>query len=104
MILNLLLIMMIDTLIVTTGFFDNVEDFIRRRVRFFRLPHIFKCSLCQTWWLCILYLILSHNISLLGVFLSICVAFFSDVFEAFVGLLKGLILYLLEKITNKIDY
>ena len=71
MILQLLLINLIVVLVHLSGFWDNLDDWVSKKFPLHHLPHIFVCGLCQCWWLSLLYCILTGNLTLLGITLSL---------------------------------
>lgn len=85
-----------------SGFIDNLEDYGKRVWgRFFRIPKPFSCELCSTFWLCILYLILTGHFTLIWIAVA-CVAAAST--KVIVPLI-GLAVDFLNKLINTIyDY
>ena len=73
MILNIFIIACICTLIIESGFFDEIE--VRLSKILFRNKHklyfgkIFHCSLCATTWISIAYILLHGELS----FCNLCI-------------------------------
>lgn len=56
--INLLIISIIIALGYNSGFFDNVDEWINKKWKFFHLPYVIKCPFCATHWFCLLYIII----------------------------------------------
>ena len=70
-----------------SGFIDNLEDYGKRVWgRFFRIPKPFSCELCSTFWLCILYLILTGHFTLIWIAVSCLAAASTKVIVPLIGL------------------
>lgn len=59
MIITLLLINIFVVLAHESGFFEYMDDWVSKKWKFHHLPKIVMCALCQTWWLSLLYIILT---------------------------------------------
>lgn len=55
--LDLFYLTCIVTLINDSGFFESVDEYINKRLKFRHLPKIFFCTYCQTFWSAILYVL-----------------------------------------------
>lgn len=70
-----------------SGFIDNLEDYGKRVWgRFFRIPKPFSCELCSTFWLCILYLILTGHFTLIWIAVACVAAASTKVIVPLIGL------------------
>ena len=57
--LNLLIINIIMVLIHESGFIEKMDEMISTRWKFYHLPYPVKCLLCGTWWISLLYIIIT---------------------------------------------
>lgn len=62
---SLLMINAIMTMIHESGFIMYVDDWINEKYKFHHLPYPIRCLLCGTWWLSLLYIIITGQLSLL---------------------------------------
>lgn len=58
-ILALLLINIFVVLAHESGFFEYLDEKVNSKWKFYHLPKIVMCALCQTWWLSLLYIIIT---------------------------------------------
>ena len=83
MILNIFIIACICTLIIESGFFDEIE--IRLSKILFRNKHklyfgkIFHCSLCATTWVSIAYILLHGEFSLINLCIVLLFAYSTNI-------------------------
>ena len=101
MILNLVWIGLIVALVYLSGFWDTLDSYISQRFKFHHIPHILQCSLCQTWWLSLLYIICTGHLTLFNIVLCLVNAHLSKVYIPLWTLLENLLLKIIELI-NKI--
>lgn len=102
MILNLLYICLIVALVFESGFWDALDGYIGEWFGLgYHLPHIFMCALCQCFWLSLLYVILSGNISLFNVVLCLINAHMVNVMIPLFKTVQNIIMKIIELI-NKI--
>lgn len=94
--LTMILIAALVTLVFESGFWDNLDRWVNSKWRFYHLPHLLLCDLCQTWWLCLLYIIISGNLSLLNIVIALAVAHLPQIFSPLFNIVKGYILKLIE--------
>lgn len=92
----MLLVALFVALVFETGWWDNLDRMINERFRFHHLPHLLLCDLCQTWWLCLLYLIVSHNLSLVNVCLALAFSHLPQLIRPLFNLVKGYLLKAIE--------
>lgn len=91
-----------------SGFVDTLKQFIFKcalgkavKYKDFSFKP-FDCSLCATWWACIIYLIICGELSLFLIFVSGMLSLFSGVISQFLMLIRDLITSFIDKIYNKI--
>lgn len=77
--INLLWISLSVALIFNSGFWDALDGYINARFRFYHLPHLLQCALCQTWWLSLLFIIITGNLSLFNIFLCLINAHLANI-------------------------
>lgn len=82
-----------------TGFVDDIEDMIKRRVRFFRIPKPFSCPLCMTWWTNLIYVLVCGP-TLLNVLLALIFALTTEIIPSAWELLKSFYYRVVEDISN----
>lgn len=87
----------------TTDFYDRVTGGIRAALTGgkFRKPFYLKpfcCSLCMTWWSGVVYLLLTHSVSLLALGYVLGLAFFTPTIKDLCLLVRDL----LAKAVNEI--
>lgn len=74
-------------------FGESIEQIIsRRKGKKVTLNKIFKCSLCQTWWTSLLYLIITSNLSILNITFTIFIAINSTIIKDVISLLQDAII------------
>ena len=95
-IVDLLLISGIMTLIYKSGFFEVVDDWISHKYRFYHLPYPFHCCLCGTWWMCLLYIVVTGQVSLLSIFLCLVAAYSTNVLSPLFKLVENFLLKIIE--------
>lgn len=100
MILNLLYISLTVALVFESGFWDTLDGYVNQRFKFRHLPHLLMCALCQCWWLSLLYVILSGNISLPAIVLCLINAHIVEIEMAFVAFVKNLLYKVIELINR----
>lgn len=101
---NLIVIMLIVALIFESGFWDSLDSYVNERFKFHHLPHLLMCPLCQTWWLSLLYITVTGNLSLFNILLCIINAHLVDFMPAIIGLIKNIVFKLIDIINNVVDY
>lgn len=66
------------------------------------LPKIFRCSLCQTWWLCLAYCIIYGSFNVECIFVSIMLAIFAEDIGNVITFLKDVLVGIFKVITDKL--
>lgn len=57
--INLLIIAWLCVFVIDfSGFIDEIEKLMKRMHPLFRVPKPFSCSLCMTWWMSLVYLLI----------------------------------------------
>lgn len=90
-IINLLIITTIICFIVDlSGFIQEMEGILSKWLRFkVHIPKPFDCSLCQVWWINLIYLIIIHQFTLPYILIVSLLSFFSKN-------ISGLLLFIRE--------
>lgn len=94
--LNLLIINIIVVLVHESGFISYMDDLISNKYKFYHLPYPIKCALCTTWWLSLLYIIITGNLSLLMIAVCLLNAHLTKITQPIYRLLENLVLKLIE--------
>lgn len=90
--MNVLLIAVIVSLIYGTGFFEEMDNWVNKHWKLCHLPKIIMCPNCATWWLCLIYIIVTGQFNLPMLLLCITMWYLSPLFSN--------IMYLLIDILN----
>lgn len=102
MIVELLLISAVVMMIFESGWWDNMDEFVNRKFKFHHLPKIFVCQFCQTFWLSLLWLFFTYEISVLSVFLALLNANVGEILLPLFKLLKGALNKVIEWMISKL--
>lgn len=102
MIVELLLISSVVMMIFESGWWDNMDEFVNRKFKFHHLPKIFVCQFCQTFWLSLLWLFFTYEISVLSVFLALLNANVGEILLPLFKLLKGALNKVIEWMISKL--
>ena len=102
MIVELLLISVVVMMIFESGWWDNMDEFVNRKFKFHHLPKIFVCQFCQTFWLSLLWLFFTYEISVLSVFLALLNANVGEILLPLFKLLKGALNKVIEWMISKL--
>lgn len=102
MIIELLLISAVVMMIFESGWWDNMDEFVNRKFKFYHLPKIFVCQFCQTFWLSLLWLFFTYEISVLSVFLALLNANVGEILLPLFKLLKGALNKVIEWMISKL--
>lgn len=86
--IEVFIISAIVALIHNSGFWDNLDAWVNRKFKFYHLPHILLCALCQTWWLSLLFIIITGQVTVFNIFVCLIAAHASDLFMGVFGVLK----------------
>lgn len=95
MYVDLILISILVALVFESGFWDSLDEEINKRFKFHHLPHLLRCGYCQTWWLTLLYILITGNLSLFNICICLLIANLNEFWIALIGIVKGYIRMLL---------
>lgn len=98
--LNLLFINLFVVLVHEAGFFETLDTMINERHKFYHLPYIFMCALCQTFWLSILYLIIAGPFNLFTITIALINAHLTKITQPLYKLIENILLKLISKINE----
>lgn len=96
MYIDLIIMSLIVALVFESGFWDSLDEYINKRFKFYHLPHLLMCQLCQTWWLTLLYILVTGNFSLFNICVCLFIAYMGDIWRPILNLIKGYLLKLIE--------
>lgn len=109
-ILNIFLINLICIIIIDQAKFpDEIKKIIAKWVSNGKREDVdyslkpLDCSLCSTFWLSIIYLIISGNLSLLTIAISLLISNFSKITNDFITLIMDILTKIIYKIYDKIE-
>lgn len=90
---NLLIINIIMVLIHESGFITNIDEMINKKWKFHHLPYPVRCLLCGTWWISLLYIILTPGaFTLLNILLCLLNAHLTEITQGIWRTIKTLIM------------
>ena len=96
LIFNLLWINLIMVLIHESGFIENIDEWINDKYKFYHLPYPIRCCLCGTWWISLLFIIITGQLSLLAVVLCLLNAHLTKITQPLYRLAENLMLKIIE--------
>lgn len=104
MLLNLFAILFICVTVTDRfNFFENFSGEIHRLLTGnttpAQLPYVLRCSLCQTFWLGLLYILFTHHFTILGIAAVVLVAGCNSIALQFLNVIEMLIITIFSKIT-----
>ena len=109
-IINLLLISLICTIIIDgTDIIDSIKHttwkFAFKSSKPYKDFHLkpIDCSLCTSWWCSLLYLIISHNITLPYIAFALFAAYLTPVINTTLIFIKELFAFIFEQLFHLID-
>ena len=79
-----------------SGFVDEVDDWISKRVRFHHLPKPFSCALCMTFWTSLIYVIIAGQFSILSICLCLANAHLTEITTPLIQTVKNWVLKIIE--------
>lgn len=102
MLIDLLLIASIVTMIFESGWWDAMDEMVNKHFKFCHLPKIFVCQFCQCFWISLIWLLFTAELSLYLPFLALITANVSEILLPIFKLLKQSILKVIEWVMIKI--
>lgn len=102
MLIELLLIASIVMMIFESGWWDEMDEMINKHFKFCHLPKIFVCQFCQCFWISLIWLLFTAELSLYLPFLALITANVSEILLPVFKLLKQGILKIIEWVMIKI--
>lgn len=94
--IDLILINLIVCLVFNANFWDTMDYYVSKKFPLRHLPYILKCSLCQCFWLSVLYLLVTGNFSLLGIVAALLNGHLTKIMIPFLKMLEEWALRVLE--------
>lgn len=99
MIIELLLVVAIVNLIFFSGFPFEMDELVAKHWRFHHIPKKpFLCPLCMSFWMGIIYLLVTQQFTLFGVFMLLIMSNLSDVFQNAFSLTKVFLNLIMRKL------
>lgn len=100
---SLIIINIIMVLIHESGFIENLDEAISRKWKFYHLPYPVKCLLCGTFWISLLYVILTPGaMSLTSIMLCLINAHLTEITQGIWRTIKKMIMDFLGWINSKL--
>lgn len=100
-ILPLLIINLFVVLVHEAGFFETIDTMINAKWKFYHLPYVFLCALCQVFWLSLLFIILTGQIHLWTILACLINAHLTKITAPLYRLLENIVLKVIE-LLNKL--
>lgn len=102
-IFSLLLINLIMSLIHESGFILYVDEWINNKWKFYHLPYPIRCLLCGTWWLSLLFIIITGQLTLLNIALCLLNAHLTKITQPLFRFVENLLLKVIELLNRLVD-
>lgn len=102
-IFSLLTINLIMTLIHESGFIVYVDEWINGKWKFYHLPYPIRCLLCGTWWLSLLFIIITGNLTLFNIALCLLNAHLTKITRPLYRFIENLLLKVIELLNRLVD-
>lgn len=104
MLINLLLIQVIVVMVTDiSGFFNHFEEWLGEKLKGKVHLKILECSTCQCWWLCLLYLLCTRELSLPLIAFSLFLAVMTKITADAIYMVRDGLLGILRKINRLIE-
>lgn len=103
MFIDLLVIMLVIALGYHSGFFDNIDEALNRKWRFFHLPRVIMCPFCVTHWFCLIYVIIMRQFSFNIWLYILCLCYLSDFVPPIVEMIRSWVIALIDAINKTIN-
>lgn len=102
-IFSLLIINLIMVLIHESGFIEKMDEMISTRWKFYHLPYPVRCLVCGTFWISLLYIIITPGaFTLLNILLCLLNAHLTEITQGLWRTIKKLIMDVIGWINNYI--
>lgn len=108
-IFNLFLIAVITVCIIDiSGFVDSTKSVLNKVITNGKFSNSnyslkpFDCSLCMTWWIGLIYLIIYNSVSLVNIAILLLIAISTPIINDIIRLIQDLITKLIQVIENYI--
>lgn len=99
--LNLFYIALITTLVELSGFWENLDEWVNKKFRFHHLPYILRCTLCQTTWLCLLYMCCVGEVSILNIAVCLMMAHSTELIQPMIRLIIEIVKKIIYNISRQ---
>lgn len=101
MAIKLLLIQAIVVMVTDiSGFFNHFEEWLSEKLKGKVQLKILECSLCQCWWVCLLYLLWTRELTLPWIAFSLFLAVMTPITSEAIYIIRDGILAILRKINR----
>lgn len=100
---SLFLINLIVILAHESGFFISMDEWVSKKWKFHHLPHIMMCGCCQAFWLSVLFIIVTGNITLFNLMLCFLNCHVTKITIPLVKTVESILLKIIELINRFID-
>lgn len=104
LIINLLLIALFCTLVIDSGFFEEIDGMINRKWKFRHLPKPFHCSLCATTWLSLLFITVTGNLSIFNAVLCLAAAYSTKIISPLAKTIENFLLGVVNRVNQLIEW
>lgn len=91
------------SLIHNSGFIDNMDDLFNRKFKLCHLPYPVRCSVCGTFWLSLLYIIIAKEVTLFNLMVCLAFATLTNVIRPLLTVIENYLLYVVEQLNNLLD-
>lgn len=99
LILQIIIVFIIDL----SGFINNLKSFISKQLT----GHNFKvslkpfdCSLCMTFWVCIIFTLVNSEFTLVNLLITSLLSYFTPITNSILLIIKDLIVYTIKKLES----
>ena len=100
---SLLIINMIMVLVHESGFIEKMDEMISTKWKFHHLPYPIRCLLCGTWWLSLLYIIITPGaFTLLNILLCLLNAHLTTITQGIWRTIRTAVLDVIAWINTKL--
>lgn len=99
-------IALIWVLLLESGFIEDIESFITKKLTkpfSFEIPKPFSCSLCMTFWTLLVMLIVKNEFTISNLLLILVVSYLTNPITDLVYLIKDLFSKIIDKIRKIIN-